>query len=61
LLGALAVGGLLALLIGYVVLILGTGKADHYGLPVMAVLVCLGLVLGVGLVSAGHHNRVDKD
>jgi hypothetical protein len=60
LLGALAVGGLLGLLMGYIALLIVMGEADHYGLPIMVVVACLALVLGVGVVMGGHDDRGEK-
>jgi hypothetical protein len=47
---ALAVGLLLCLLMGYVVLVLVAGMADNYATPVMVVCCVLCLVLSVGLM-----------
>jgi hypothetical protein len=56
-LGALSVGVLLALMMGYVVLILVMGKGDNYAQPYMIVVSCLTLVLGVGLVRGGSRGE----
>ena len=60
--GALAVLLLLALLVGYVVLVL-TGPVDpgRYGGPLLGILGVLGLVLAVGVSGVQLRGKGPKD